>query len=124
VGEFRGAEMVDLVIALNTGHDGGAATMHANSVMDVPSDWLRSGLLAGVTPATVTSLASSAFDVLVHLSRAGGRPQVREIGLLEVEADRLVVTPVWSDGLVHPGCAGLARRIAARGEPIPEVLRC
>ena len=37
VGEFRGAEMVELLVALNTGHEGGAATLHANSAADVPA---------------------------------------------------------------------------------------
>src|SRR3712207_3445038 len=36
VGEVRGAEVVDLLAALNTGHDGGCSTLHANSAADVP----------------------------------------------------------------------------------------
>ena len=37
VGEVRGAEVVDLLAALNTGHEGGAGTVHANTAADVPA---------------------------------------------------------------------------------------
>lgn len=37
VGEVRGPEVTDLLAALNTGHDGGACTLHANAAADVPA---------------------------------------------------------------------------------------
>ena len=51
VGEFRGAEFAELLAALNTGHDGGAATLHANAAADVPARLLALGALAGLDPA-------------------------------------------------------------------------
>ncbi len=47
VGEIRGAEVVDLLAALNTGHDGGAGTLHANSVWGHNRLWYQvdAGLL-------------------------------------------------------------------------------
>src|SRR5262249_1528101 len=51
VGEFRGAEIVELLVALNTGHEGGAATLHANAAADVPARLYALGALGGVFPA-------------------------------------------------------------------------
>ncbi|MDQ6849019.1 MAG: TadA family conjugal transfer-associated ATPase, partial [Actinomycetota bacterium] len=56
VGEFRGAEMVDLLVALNTGHDGGAASLHANSAADVPARLTALGALAGLDGSAVAAL--------------------------------------------------------------------
>ena len=76
VGEFRGAEMVELLVALNTGHEGGAATLHANSAADVPSRLRALGLLGGIGADAVAALAASAIELVIHLRRragAGGR---------------------------------------------------
>ena len=51
VGECRGAEVVDLLAALNTGHDGGAGTLHANAPADVPARLEALGLLGGLPRA-------------------------------------------------------------------------
>jgi pilus assembly protein CpaF len=97
VGEFRGAEMIELIVALNTGHDGGAATLHANSAADVPARFTALGALAGLPAAAVTSLVASAIHIVIHLRRrADGRRVVCEIGLLGRFGDDLVVEPAWS----------------------------
>jgi len=97
VGEFRGAEMVELLVALNTGHEGSAATMHANSAADVPARFAALGALAGLPAAAVTSLVASAIDLVVHLRRGvGGRREVAEIALLDRAGDDLAVASVWS----------------------------
>ena len=97
VGEFRGAEMLELIVALNTGHEGGAATLHANSAADVPARFTALGALGGLPAAAVTSLVASAIDVVVHLRRGpDGRRSVSEIGLLGRSGDELVVEPAWS----------------------------
>jgi pilus assembly protein CpaF len=96
VGEFRGAEMVELLVALNTGHDGGAATLHANSAADVPARFTALGALAGLPAPAVTSLVASAIDVVVHLRRGGdARRTVSEIGLLTRSRDELTVESAW-----------------------------
>ncbi len=96
VGEFRGAEMVELLVALNTGHEGGAATMHANSAADVPARFAALGALAGLPAPAVTSLVASAVDLVLHLRRAAdGTRRIAEIGLLRRTGDALLVTPVW-----------------------------
>ena len=51
VGEVRGAEVCDLLNALNTGHDGGAGTVHANSPAEVPARMEALAALGGLTQA-------------------------------------------------------------------------
>jgi pilus assembly protein CpaF len=97
VGEFRGAEMVELIVALNTGHEGSAATLHANSAADVPARFTALGALAGLPAAAVTSLVASAIDVVVQLRRGrDGRRLVSEIALVTRRADELAVDIAWS----------------------------
>ena len=79
VGEVRGAEVVDLFRALNTGHDGGFATVHANSAADVMARLEALGTLAGLSPAAVRTQSLAAIDAVVHLERTDGRRRVAEI---------------------------------------------
>ncbi len=125
VGEFRGAEMVELLVALNTGHDGGAATLHANSAADVPARVTALGALGGLNPAAVASLVSSALQLVVHLRRTrDGTRVVAELALLERTEHGLGVVAVWSPATgVAAGAARLARLLADRGEAVPELLR-
>jgi pilus assembly protein CpaF len=128
VGEFRGAEMIELLVALNTGHDGGAATVHANSAADVPSRLVALGGLAGVAPGAVTALAASAIDVVVHVRRGRGERRVHEIGLLSSGVDGLDVVPVWSvaDAVsaTGSGVTAFAELLAERGVAVPQLLPC
>jgi len=115
VGEFRGAEMVELIVALNTGHEGCAATLHANSAADVPARFTALGALAGLPADAVASLVASAVDVVVHLRRGrDGRRTVAEIGLLGRVDNDLAVEPAWTAmdgaGPGGPRLQGLLRR--------------
>jgi pilus assembly protein CpaF len=125
VGEFRGAEMVELLVALNTGHQGGAATLHANSAGDVPARFAALGALGGLTPQAVNLLVASAVDVVVHLRRGpDGVRRVAEIGVVERRGAQLAVLEAWTDtGGAGPGGPRLADRFAARGAPVPELVR-
>jgi pilus assembly protein CpaF len=69
VGEVRGAELRELLSALNTGHDGGAGTLHANSLGDVPARLEALGALAGLAPDALARQAVSAIDAILHLER-------------------------------------------------------
>lgn len=69
VGEVRGAEVVDLLAALNTGHEGGCGTIHANSARDVPARVEALALAAGLGRDAVHSQFASAIDVVLHLGR-------------------------------------------------------
>ncbi|WP_277452874.1 TadA family conjugal transfer-associated ATPase [Janibacter sp. DB-40] len=82
VGEVRGAEVRDLLLALNTGHEGGCGTLHANRAEDVMSRLEALGALAGMSRDAVRAQVASAIDVVIHLRRVGGRRVVDSIGSL------------------------------------------
>src|SRR6202011_3291108 len=69
VGEVRGAEVVDLLAALNTGHEGGCATLHANAAADVPARLEALACAAGLSREAVHSQLAAALDIVVHLTR-------------------------------------------------------
>lgn len=79
VGEVRGPEVIDLFRAFNTGHEGGCATVHANSARDVMARLEALGCLAGLPAEAVRGQALAAIDAVVHLERVDGRRRVREI---------------------------------------------
>lgn len=123
VGEVRGAEVVDLLAALNTGHDGGCGTLHANSAADVPARLEALGVAAGLRRDAVHSQAAAALDLVVHLVRDGsGRRRVAGLDLLCcTAAGRLVTVPALradADGDVRrgPGAAGLDTMLSDRRE--------
>ena len=116
VGEVRGDEVTDLLAAMNTGHEGGCTTLHANSAADVPSRIEGLALAAGLPLAAVHSQLVSALDAVVHLGRGrDGRRQVREIGIV-VKVDGIAgVAPAvtFDDGEVHthPAADALLERL-------------
>jgi len=88
VGEVRGAEVVDLLNALNTGHEGGCGTVHANSASDVPVRLEALAALAGLGRDALHSQVSSALQAVIHLvRRADGRRRVSEIRVVDRSAD-------------------------------------
>ncbi len=91
VGEVRGAEVTDLLAAMNTGHEGGCGTIHANSAGDVPARIEALAMAGGLPRAAAHSQMASAIDVVVHLTRgADGRRRVSEIAVLHRSGDGLV----------------------------------
>lgn len=81
LGECRGAEVRDVLGALNTGHEGGWATIHANSTADIPARLVALGALAGMNEATVAAQAAAALDAAIHVRRLGGQRFVSEIAV-------------------------------------------
>lgn len=123
VGECRGVEVVDLLAALNTGHEGSACTVHANTAADVPVRFEALGMLGGLSRSAVQAQVSSALSVVLHLSRAGRLRYLDEIGLLATDKDAVVVRSAWQY-LRGPGPAAteLGRLLARRGVLVPAVL--
>lgn len=92
VGEVRGGEVVDLLAALNTGHEGGCGTLHANSALDVPARVEALALAAGLDRAAVHSQLASGISAVVHLVRGrDGTRRVAELAVPRREPDGLVV---------------------------------
>lgn len=119
VGEVRGPEVVVLLQALNTGHEGGCGTLHANTAADVPARLEALACAAGLTREAVHSQLTAALDVVVHLVRdpGGGRRRVAEICRLRRGPDGLVdVAPAVSftphgEVVQAPGAEALFTRL-------------
>ncbi len=107
VGEIRGGEVVDLLAALNTGHDGGAGTIHANSLAEVPARMEALAALGGLDRAALHSQLAAAVDVVIAMRReADGRRRVHQIGLLT--GNPVTARTVWdADRGALEGFAGL-----------------
>ncbi|GAA1913994.1 TadA family conjugal transfer-associated ATPase [Nocardioides lentus] len=119
VGEVRGAEVVDLLAALNTGHEGGCGTLHANSAADVPARVEALALAAGLPREAAHSQLASALDAVLHLARrADGVRYLREVAVPVRDAAGLVsAVPALifdGDGAVRtgPGVEHLEERLA------------
>ena len=94
LGECRGEEVADLLSALNTGHDGGAGTLHANSLTDVPARMEALGALAGLDDIATARQTISAIGMIVHVERVGDRRRVAGFGRFTTSPDgRLAVVP-------------------------------
>jgi len=114
----RGAEVVDLLAALNTGHEGGCGTLHANSAEDVPARLEALAAVAGLTRQALHSQLASGLRVVVHLvrPRGGGVRRVAELCVLTRGPDALVSAySAWTwDGAAARGVAGPAAGLLAR----------
>lgn len=97
VGEVRGAEVVDLLAALNTGHDGGAGTVHANSPAEVPARLEALGALGGLDRAALHAQLAAAVQVLLHVARDPRGPRrLTEIAVLRrTDAGAVRAVRVW-----------------------------
>lgn len=94
VGEVRGAEVRELLSALNTGHEGGCGTIHANGSADVVARFEALGALAGLPAYVTRAQLLSAVRVVVHLRRAGAVRFVDSVGVLaRGERDGVTVIP-------------------------------
>jgi pilus assembly protein CpaF len=103
VGEVRGAEVCDLLSALNTGHDGGAGTVHANSAREVPARMEALAASGGLPRAALHSQLAAAIQVVLHMRRLRGGARVLDaVGVLgpAPDGDRagVAVRPVWVRG--------------------------
>lgn len=92
VGEVRGAELVPMLQALNSGHRGSATTIHANRAEDVPARLVGIGLLGGLSPATTAHLAASAFDRVISLAPRARGIAITNIASFELTRESKLVT--------------------------------
>jgi pilus assembly protein CpaF len=139
IGEVRGGETLDMLQAMNTGHEGSLATVHANSTQDALG---RLETLATMTELdlpveTIRDQINTAIDVIVQLSRSGdGSRRVIDVAALVSERRQTYdvqpichfdADPVGPDRVVHgrfvhsPLPEAIRRRLIAAGEAIPGV---
>ncbi|WP_433266063.1 TadA family conjugal transfer-associated ATPase [Micromonospora vinacea] len=125
VGECRGGEVVDLLAALNTGHDGGAGTLHANTPSDVPARLEALGMLGGLPRAALHAQVAAALQVLFQVRRGDQGRVLESVCLLLPEGPERMVTvvPAWVRG---SGLGLAARALGAllreRGVAVPPIL--
>jgi pilus assembly protein CpaF len=113
VGEVRGAEVTDLLAALNTGHEGGCGTLHANRPAEVPARLEALGVAAGLDRAAVHSQAAAALSLVVHLRRTPQGRRVTEVGVVRRSGEQVVVEAGWrADGGECPAAERLRRLLA------------
>lgn len=98
VGEVRGEEALDMLQAMNTGHDGSLSTGHANSTIDMLSR-LETMVLSGADfpISVIRKQIGSAIDIMVHLSRLRdhSRKVVSISEVIGVEKDEIILQPLY-----------------------------
>jgi len=135
VGEVRGGEALDMLQAMNTGHDGSLSTAHANSPRHLLWRLETMALMSDVElpVAHVREQVAAAIDVVVHMARLrDGRRVVFEVAVVEgVRDGDPVVTEIFSfrprfgprGSFVSSGeVPALARVLSERGEPVSDEL--
>lgn len=117
VGECRGPEVIDLLAALNTGHEGSTGTLHANSPADVPARFAALAAPGGLSVAALREQLAAGLHCVVQLRRIGGRRRLAEIAVVDAAAGRLRIAPAWRHGESRslPGQALLTHWLAAAG---------
>jgi len=137
VGEVRGPEALDMLQAMNTGHDGSMTTLHANKPRDALARIETLVMMAGydLVPRAIRSQIASAFNVVVHLERMrdGSRKVVRVSEITGMEEDVISMQDIFQftrtgldpEGRVLGGFATaslrprILDRLADRGLEIP-----
>ena len=118
VGEVRGAEVCQLLAALNTGHEGGAGTLHANAPAEVPARMEALAALGGLSREALHSQLGAAVHLVLHVRKGSGARSGRclsEIGVVRRAGGQVQVQPAWCcDGGWQPGGEHLMRLL--RGE--------
>ena len=119
VGEVRDGSVTELLAALNTGHEGGCGTLHANSAEDVPARVEALALATGWGRAATHSQLASALDAVLHVERLrDGRRLLRQVAVPRRDPSGLVwmVPAVEFDDAggsrLGPGAGLLDRRLA------------
>ena len=123
LGECRGGEVRDIMSALNTGHRGSFATIHANTPAEVPARLSALGALAGMSAEATHVQAREAFDLVLHIVRSLGSygntgRRVAQIGVFGLERGELTCSCAYRIDRRGRGSTGPAweelRRVLSR----------
>jgi pilus assembly protein CpaF len=87
VGEVRGAEVSDLLAAMNTGHDGACGTVHSGDPADLPARIVALAAQAGMSAESALSQLAAAVDIVIHLRRSDGQRTMAAIAMVEPASD-------------------------------------
>lgn len=102
VGEIRGAEVVDLLAAMNTGHDGGAGTIHANSISEVPARMEALAATGGLDRMALHSQLAAAVDIVLVMKHTPFGRRLAQLGVLR--GNPVATQVVWDlDHGMHEG---------------------
>lgn len=102
VGEIRGAEVVDLLAAMNTGHDGGAGTIHANSIAEVPARMEALAATGGLDRMALHSQLAAAVDIVLVMKHTPLGRRLAQLGVLR--GNPVTTQVVWDvDHGMHEG---------------------
>ncbi|SJM58112.1 Flp pilus assembly protein, ATPase CpaF [Corynebacterium glutamicum] len=105
VGEIRGAEVVDLLAAMNTGHDGGAGTIHANSISEVPARMEALAATGGLDRMALHSQLAAAVDIVLVMKHTPFGRRLAQLGVLR--GNPVTTQVVWDlDHGMHEGSEG------------------
>lgn len=125
VGEVRGAEVREMLAALNTGHEGGCGTLHANTGADVVARFEALGALAGLAPTAVHAQLLSAVQVVVHVRRSSGRRYVDTVAILargtdgRPEVESALTRGADGETVIGPAWPALARLLNLDPDVVP-----
>ena len=120
VGEVRGEEIVDLLSALNTGHEGGATTIHANSAASLPARVEALGLMSAMPLPAIRKQFLCGIQVVIDLTRdASGRRSLSGLHVLDEtdtgEISVLKAVDLNTDAQFEPGYTKLIGLFSSRG---------
>jgi len=109
VGEVRGEEVLDMLQAMNVGHDGSLTTVHANSARDVVLRLETLALLNATTipRAAITNMISAAIDLIVHIARfRDGKRRITNITALQTPGGQAVLRELYRFNVHQHGPGG------------------
>src|SRR5205814_812536 len=116
VGEVCGAETLDMLQAMNTGHDGSLTTVHANSARDALHRLEMLVLMAGVElpVKAIREQVAGGFDLLVHISRLvdGSRRIVQITEIAGMEGDVITLQDVFTARAAEGAASGAGQLVA------------
>jgi pilus assembly protein CpaF len=123
VGEVRGGESLDMLQAMNTGHDGSLSTVHANAPRDAIARLETLVLMAGMDLPlrAIREQIASAVDVIVQLSRL--RDGTRRVTFVTEVQGMEGQTVTLQDAFVFDYSAGVDARGRFLGKPVPTGVR-
>lgn len=94
LGEVRGADVLDLFLALNTGHAGSGGTIHGNSPRDIPNRIAALAMTAGIPREGALALFASSIELIIHLDGKRNGNRIASISQVVFKEDQLIIEEI------------------------------